>query len=80
VEIRHFSDNCSFHIRHEKPENIKKIREEINIGESAHFSGEQDGSDTLRVGEKSKFKVIKKSTVKSFGLVSEDYEGLDERG
>jgi len=32
----------------------------------------------LKAG-KSRFKVIKKSTIKSFGLVSEDYEGFEEK-
>ena len=57
------------------------IRAEMMIGESAHFSNEQEqGSNTLRIGGISKFKVIKKSTVKSFGLVSEDDDEFDKKG
>ena len=42
VEIRHYNENSSFHIRHEKLENISKLRKDILMAESAHFSNEKN--------------------------------------
>ena len=82
VEIRHYNENSSFHIRHEKLENISKLRKDILMAESAHFSNEKNEVKEYnddRFGGLTKFKVTKKSTIKSIGLVSEDCDDLEER-
>ena len=52
------------------------------MAESAHFSNEKNElkeHNEDRFGGLIKFKVTKKSTIKSIGLVSEDCEDLEER-
>jgi hypothetical protein len=80
VDIRHFNEDCSFHIRHEKEETVNEIREDVLLRESAHFMMDNKtilvgAEKTERAEAKRKSRIIKKSTIISIGLESEvDFE------